>query len=137
MPKNVVLRFSDEVTYKKGEEDIFFETNENIKEFFSKIIYKQNCYFYFSQPMVQIKENSILYFVFKQEIVVVAEYTGNDNPVIDRNFDYGYQIKNIRILEKPIKYKTNIFLKGINPVSYIDTEKKELEEKSWKVYPKN
>jgi len=134
---NVVVKFSEEVTYKVNGEDVFFKTNENIKEFFSKIIYKQNCYFYFSQPMIQIEEDSILYFIFKRKIVAVSEYTNNENPIVDRNFDYGYQIKNIRILEKPININLNVIFNNPNPFSYINNKEKEAEEKIWKVYPKN
>jgi energy-coupling factor transporter ATP-binding protein EcfA2 len=117
------------VKIQKGinfDKDKDFNKNGDVVYYFTKIVVQQDDYFYYSKRIRQIEKDDILYFTFEGNILVVAQYTGGFKEIEDRSFDYGYQIKNIKILEKPININYKIF--NTRSLAYVknDEQREEL-----------
>jgi len=108
-----------------------FYQNTDVVHYFSKIVTKQDNYFYYSKRIKQIEKDDILYFNFEGNILVVAQYTGEFKEIEDRNFTYGYQVKNIEILKNPMAVNYKIF--NTRSLAYIrnDEQREELNKISY------
>ncbi len=104
-----------------------FDNYKDVRNYFVVKLPKQNNYFYSSSKINQIQKDDILYFSFSGKIVVVAQFTGEYK---EKNigFPYGYQLKNIQILNEPIGINNALF-KG-RSVTYIqrDEQREELKK---------
>jgi len=116
------------IKFQKGtyfDTDKKFNTASDIEYYFKQIVNKQDNYFYYSKRIRQIKKDDILYFGFESYILVVAQYTGNLKKVEKRDFNYGYQVENIKVLSKPIAINYNIF--NTRSLAYVKTDEQREE----------
>jgi len=120
---NALIRFTKKGGYYIDNKFKNFELYEDIEYFFLEVIPKQENYFYNSSKINQIQKDDIFYFSYNGEIVAVAQYTGS-NKERKKKFYYGYQIKNIKLLNE-ISIDNNLF-KG-RSLSYIKTDEQREE----------
>ncbi len=104
-----------------------FNTDNDIEYYFKHIVSQQDNYFYYSKRIRQIEKDDILYFGFESNILVVAQYTGKFKDIEERGFNYGYQIKNIKILSKPIAINYKVF--NTRSLAYVKTDEQREELK--------
>jgi len=105
-----------------------FKKIEDVKKYFEEKVPKQDNYFYSATKINQITKDDILYFSFEGKIVVIGQFTGDTIVEEDRNFDYGYKIKNIKILDNPIHINNKLF--AGRAITYIknDEQREELNQ---------
>jgi len=105
-----------------------FKKIEDVKKYFEEKVPKQDNYFYSATKINQITKDDILYFSFEGKIVVIGQFTGDRIVIKDRNFDYGYKIKNIKILDNPIHINNKLF--AGRAITYIknDEQREELNQ---------
>jgi len=105
-----------------------FEKVEDVKEYFEEKVPKQDNYFYSATKISQIKQDDILYFSFEGKIVAIAQFAGDRVIKKNRNFDYGYKIKNIKILNNPVHINNKLF--AGRAITYIknDAQREELSK---------
>ena len=101
-----------------------FDNYKDIKNYFTIDAPMESIYFYNSSKINQIQKDDILYFSFNKKIVVVAQFTG-DYKEKEKPFAYGYQLKNIKIINKPISINNSLF-KG-RLITYIKTDEQREE----------
>jgi len=94
------IRFSKDISYGDGCSK--FCKYKDIKKFFLKSIQKQDNYFFYTQRIKdkKLEKGTKFYFVFLDKLVATAEL--NDTKILERErddkFDYGYNIKKIKVL---------------------------------------
>jgi len=104
-----------------------FKNIEDVKKYFKQNVPNQDNYFYSPNRINQIIKDDILYFSFKGKIVAVGQFTGDTTIEEERDFSYGYKIKNINFFDKPIKIDNRLF--AGRSVTYIKTDEQKEELK--------
>lgn len=114
---NAIIKFQQGVNFGG---DRKFKTNSDVVYYFEKTLSKQREYFYFSKRIRQIEKDDVLYFAFEANILVVAQYTGKYKEIEERDFAYGYQIKNLKILKEPLPVDYKVF--NTRSLAYVKTD---------------